>query len=136
MTKEHQGDWRREWEAATFRKVAQSSLLLILVFSAVLCRSAQPSVALGTCGATEVPDINGKCQTCPPRQTSASISKDNLSAVFEFAGIQNANFTVSNNLGTFNIAGTNLANFGFNAPVCVENLIRVDAATKSAKLEK
>ena len=56
MTKEHQGDWRRkprvhvQWEAAIFRKVARSSLLLILVFSAVLGCSAQPSVAMGTCG--------------------------------------------------------------------------------------
>jgi hypothetical protein len=33
-----------------------------------------------------------------------------------FAGIQNDNYTVSNDVGTFNIAGTNLANFTFKAP--------------------
>lgn len=102
-------------KTSTFRKAARFGLLFTLALSAVLACSAQPGVARGTCGPTET-DVSGVCQPCPPLFTPASITSANLGVVFRFAGIQNANYTVSNNVGTFNIAGTNLANFNFKAP--------------------
>jgi hypothetical protein len=101
----------------TFPKEARFGLIFCLALLAVLACGARPGNALGTCGPTQRPDaLSGGCRTCNNITTSASIASDKLSLVFGLAGVQNASFTVSNNVGTFNTAGTNLAQFNFKAP--------------------
>src|SRR5258708_22416422 len=92
----------------TLRKAARFGLLFTLALSAALACSAEPGVALGTCGLTKRPNSLGVCQSCSDIITPASVTSDKVSLVFSFAGIQNANYTVSNNVGTFNIVGTHL----------------------------
>jgi hypothetical protein len=103
-------------QTSTFRQAARVGLLLTLTLCAVLASSPQPGIALGTCGPTEKPNGIGTCQLCSGLITSAKIASASLGVVFGIAGIQNANYTISNNVGTFNIAGTNLSNYNFKAP--------------------
>lgn len=103
-------------ETSTFRKLARSGFISTLALGALLAWGREPSLAVNPCGPTEQPNGIGTCQTCSGIITPASISPANLGVIFGFAGIQNANYTISNNVGTFNIAATNLAKFNFKAP--------------------
>jgi hypothetical protein len=84
-------------------------LLLTLPLCAVLASSPQPGIALGTCGLTEKPNGIGTCQLCSALITSANIASASLGVVFGIAAIQNANYTISNNVGTFNASASVLA---------------------------
>jgi hypothetical protein len=83
---------------------------------AFLACDVRPSVALGTCGPTEKPNGIGICQPCDGIFTSGSITSAGLGLVFGFAGIAGASYTVSNNVGTFNLGNSNLSKFNFKAP--------------------
>jgi hypothetical protein len=109
--------WPPPMKTLFYRKATRFGLLFSLALSAVLAYGARSAVALGTCGPTERPDaLSGGCRTCNDITTPASITSDKLSIVFDLARVQNASFTVSNNVGTFNTAGTNLAQFNFKVP--------------------
>jgi len=109
--------WPPPMKTSVCRKAARFGLLFSLALSAILACGARPAVALGTCGPTQRPDaLSGGCRTCNDITTLASITSDKLSFVFDLARVQNASFTVSDNVGTFNTAGTNLAQFNFKVP--------------------
>jgi hypothetical protein len=74
---------------------------------AVAFASTEPGTALDKCGPTQRHGFGG-CQTCPSIITSASLSAAELSLIFSIAGVQNAKYTVSNNVGTFDTGGANL----------------------------
>jgi hypothetical protein len=103
-------------KTSTFLKPVRSGFISTLVLCTLLASGSEPSLAVNPCGPTERPNAIGTCETCSGLITSASISPASLGVVFGFAGIQNASYTISNNVGTFNIAGTSLATFNFKAP--------------------
>jgi hypothetical protein len=75
----------------------------------VLASSAQPGIVLGTCGPTEEPNGIGTCQLCSALITSANTASASLGVVFGIAAVQNANYTISNNVGTLNASVSVLA---------------------------
>src|SRR5271170_1506569 len=102
---------------STFLKAARFGLPFCIALSAVLACGTRPGDALGTCGPTQRPDaLIGGCRTCNDITTPASIRSDELTLIFDAAQVQNARFTVSNNVGTFHTEGTNLAQFNFKVP--------------------
>jgi hypothetical protein len=95
-------------KSSTFLKAGRFGLLFCLALSAVLACGARPGDALGTCGPTQRPDALGGCRTCNDITTPASITSDDVSLVLTAASVEKASFTISNDVGTFNTAGTKL----------------------------
>jgi hypothetical protein len=98
------------------RRFVDVGTRLAVALCAVVGGGTLPGVALLSCGPTQRPNGIGQCHTCDDIVTKGSLGADKLSAIFNFAGIQQANYKIVNNVGTFSIAGTNLALFNFSAP--------------------
>jgi hypothetical protein len=93
-------------KTSIFRKALPFSLFFAVALCGVLAFGTRSGTALGTCGADARPSALGGCRPCDDIKTPASITSSNVSLVLSAAGVQNASFTVSNDLGTFNTAGT------------------------------
>lgn len=79
-------------------------------------KNESTSSALGSCGPTEKPVGDGGCQICPALTTPASISAYQLAGLFLGAGVAGASYSITNDVGTFNVGVSKLGQFGFAAP--------------------